>query len=239
MSTTVNISSADQFRTLLGKSNVVVADFYADWCGPCKVIAPAYEQLSRKFSKPNAMTFTKVNVDSQQAVARQYGVSAMPTFLIFRSGTVINTIRGADPRALTSAVEAAAKFTSVAKLSSSGPGHTLGGSTPASGRSISRPAVPSLQSWFNAIVAFFGLYIISLFSVCLAWLGFLSLLQKVARETDADWGREQIDPYTAAEASSFNIHRAPPVPISAAARAAGVKPPTAGRKVGTMADIST
>jgi thiol-disulfide isomerase/thioredoxin len=49
---------------------------YADWCGPCKAIAPTYESLSTKHSKPNKVTFTKVNVDQQQGIARQYGVSA-------------------------------------------------------------------------------------------------------------------------------------------------------------------
>lgn len=89
----------------------------------------------------------------------------MPTFMIFRSGSVINNIRGADPRALTAAVEAAAKLSTAAKPAYSSVGRTLGG-TPATSRSGRSGA--SLQSWFDAIVAFFGLYIISLISVCYA-----------------------------------------------------------------------
>jgi thiol-disulfide isomerase/thioredoxin len=49
---------------------------YADWCGPCKTISPVFESLSTKFSKPRAITFTKVNVDNQQEIAQKYGVSA-------------------------------------------------------------------------------------------------------------------------------------------------------------------
>jgi thiol-disulfide isomerase/thioredoxin len=98
MSPTVNISSSAEFSKILGSSTVVIADctipslpvsssssswpftnietVYADWCGPCKAIAPTYESLSTKHSKPNKVTFTKVNVDNQQDIARQYGVSA-------------------------------------------------------------------------------------------------------------------------------------------------------------------
>ena len=93
---TVHIGSAGQFRTLLTSSNIVITDcehpslsehisrffinschlVYADWCGPCKAIAPIYEQLSTKYSKKDAITFAKVNVDQQQQIAQQYGVTA-------------------------------------------------------------------------------------------------------------------------------------------------------------------
>jgi len=217
MSATVHISSPAQFRTLLSTSNVVITDFYADWCGPCKTIAPVYEQLSAKFSKPKAITFTKVNVDQQQQIAQQYGVSAMPTFLIFRGGSVVNTIRGADPRGLTAAVEAAVKSgpASTASIYST-PGRKLGGAPSAGPRqSLSRPFSFSIKGWIQAIITFFGLYFISLFS---------------------------LDPYTAAENSPFNIHRAPEqktAPIGGVRGAArpGASPP-AGKRVGTLADIT-
>jgi len=209
---TVNISSAGQFRTLLSSSSIVIADFYADWCGPCKAIAPLYEQLSKKHSKANAVTFTKINVDNQQEIAKQYGVTAMPTFLVFRSGSVINTLKGASPPALTSAVENAVKLGPAAKPAYSTPGRTLGGSTPERGQALNRPIGGLIQSWFDAIVAFFGLYFMSLFS---------------------------IDPYRSAESSPFNIHRTPPPAVSTAGQKSGVKAaPPAGKRVGTLADIS-
>jgi len=49
---------------------------YADWCGPCKQIAPVYEQLSARLSRPNKIAFAKVDVDKQQEVAKKYGITA-------------------------------------------------------------------------------------------------------------------------------------------------------------------
>jgi thiol-disulfide isomerase/thioredoxin len=96
MSQTVSIASGAQFGALLKSSNIVITDcifaplktksqiwmlisffaVYADWCGPCKQISPIFEGLSAKHSKKNSVTFTKVNVDNQQGIAQQYGVTA-------------------------------------------------------------------------------------------------------------------------------------------------------------------
>jgi len=89
----------------------------------------------------------------------------MPTFLIFRSGSVINTIKGADSRALTSAIEAAVRLGPAAKPSYATPGRTLGGTGGREGTSLNKPLPDLLKSWFDAVVAFLGLYFMSLFSV--------------------------------------------------------------------------
>lgn len=104
MSQIVEIQSTSQFSTLLANSTIVVADFYADWCGPCKQIAPIYAELSEHLTKPNKIVFTKINTDNQQELARSYGVTAMPTFMIFKNARVTDTIQGADPRRLSTAV---------------------------------------------------------------------------------------------------------------------------------------
>ena len=70
------VTSSSHFSKLLSQSNYTVVDFYADWCGPCKAIAPVFAQLAEKESKPGKVQFVKVDVDSQQDVARQYDVSA-------------------------------------------------------------------------------------------------------------------------------------------------------------------
>lgn len=144
---------------------------YADWCGPCKMIAPTFESLSTKYSKPKKIAFCKVDVDAQGEVAQQYGVRAMPTFLILRNGSVIETIQGANPPALTSAVEKAVKLAGPGGGQSFGSGgHRLGGSGvggPSRANTLSQPLRWDLNNLINMIISFFGLYIVSLFSVSL------------------------------------------------------------------------
>ncbi|KAI7359792.1 hypothetical protein KC354_g9226, partial [Hortaea werneckii] len=79
MSQTVAITSAQHFTQVLNSSRIVVTDFYADWCGPCKAVAPVYEQLSSQLSRPGSITFTKVNTDMQKDIAQSYNITAMPT----------------------------------------------------------------------------------------------------------------------------------------------------------------
>ncbi|KAI1172866.1 mitochondrial small ribosomal subunit Rsm22-domain-containing protein [Nemania sp. FL0916] len=229
MSGTVNISSSGEWQRILASSTIVIADFYADWCGPCKMIAPVFESLSTKYAKPGKIAFCKVNVDNHQSIAQAHGVSAMPTFLVFKSGSVIETIRGANPPALTAAVEKAVKLagTSAPGASFAIPGRTLGGSTsggngaPARGGRGTYALGPRPWASFgsfnilNSLLTFFGLYFVSLFS---------------------------FDPYKAAERSSFNLNnpRAPPAPINLSKNrpAGGAGAP--GRPAGgvrTLADL--
>lgn len=106
---TVHIESTTQFSNLLSSSAIVVADFYADWCGPCRQIAPIYEQLSEQLSRPNRITFTKINTDRQQELSQAYGVTAMPTFMIFKNAQKIENIQGADARRLSAAIKKVAE----------------------------------------------------------------------------------------------------------------------------------
>lgn len=105
MSKTIHIESTNQFSTLLSSSTIVVADFYADWCGPCKQIAPIFEQLSAQLSRPNKITFAKIDTDKQQDLSRSYGVKAMPTFMVFKNARRVEFIEGADPRRLSNVVK--------------------------------------------------------------------------------------------------------------------------------------
>ncbi|KAK5656369.1 hypothetical protein OQA88_4749 [Cercophora sp. LCS_1] len=152
------------------------------------MIAPTFESLSTKYSKPKKITFCKVDVDSQGDVAQQYSVRAMPTFLVLHNGSVIETIQGANPQALTAAVEKAVKIAGPGGGGGSSfgsPGHRLGGTPVSGGRtvggsSVSRPFRWDLSSIINAIYTFLGLYFNSLFS---------------------------LDPYKSAENSQFNRPR--------------------------------
>ena len=72
----IPVTSASHISQLLSQSKYTIVDFYADWCGPCKAIAPVFQGLADKETKPGKMQFVKVDVDSQQEVAKKYGVSA-------------------------------------------------------------------------------------------------------------------------------------------------------------------
>ncbi|KAL0258361.1 Thioredoxin-like protein 1 [Diplodia seriata] len=128
MSKTVSIESPEQFSSLLSSSRIVVVDFYADWCGPCKAIAPLYEQLSASLSRPNIITFTKVNTDTQQQVAQTYGITAMPTFMIFKNTREVSRIRGANAAQLSEAVKKLAAEAESGGASSGGFGEASGSS---------------------------------------------------------------------------------------------------------------
>ena len=108
------VTSSAHFRTLTSSATFTVVDFYADWCGPCKAIAPIYEQLSAQLSRPGTLAFTKVNVDSQKQIAQTYNITAMPTFMIFKSGRESKRIKGADIKALDAAVKQLAQEASSA-----------------------------------------------------------------------------------------------------------------------------
>ncbi|KAI1383523.1 putative thioredoxin [Hypoxylon trugodes] len=107
MAKPIEITTHEQFSDLLKNSRIVVADFYANWCAPCKQIAPFFEQLSRSLSRPKVATFVKINTEAEgaKAVAAEYAVSHLPTFIVFRDGSVVEKIKGADPKQLQAVVE--------------------------------------------------------------------------------------------------------------------------------------
>jgi thioredoxin len=76
---------------------VVVIDFTAKWCGPCQMIAPAFESMAAEFP---SVSFAKVDVDANQETAGQCGVRAMPTFQLFVEGNKVAETKGANERSL-------------------------------------------------------------------------------------------------------------------------------------------
>ncbi|KAL9079770.1 MAG: hypothetical protein Q9157_001342 [Trypethelium eluteriae] len=140
MSQIVEIQSPSQFQQLLSSSTVVVTDFWATWCGPCKSIAPIYEQLSSQLSRPNKVTFTKVDTDKQTQIAQSYNITAMPTFLVFKNGREVSRLRGADPKGLNEAVRKLAQEADSDSSSAAGFGEasSSGSSTTWLGASLPR-----------------------------------------------------------------------------------------------------
>ena len=90
-----SIHSLAEWDTLLksSKGKVVVVDAYATWCPPCKAAAPKYAQMSEQFDA-ETVTFAKFNTDEASDLARKLGISAMPTFKVFKGGDEVETMRG-------------------------------------------------------------------------------------------------------------------------------------------------
>lgn len=106
----VHISSPSELSSLLTSTQYVVADFYADWCPPCKAIAPKYAELAEQHSLPKYLAFVKVNVDKVPKLAQEHGVNSMPSFIFFKDGNRVKVngslkIEGADLPRLKAAVE--------------------------------------------------------------------------------------------------------------------------------------
>lgn len=80
---------------VLKENGVVVVDFWATWCGPCKMIAPVIEELA---SDMKDVKFVKVDVDKNPSVANQYRIASIPTIMMFRDGKVVDTVVGFRPK---------------------------------------------------------------------------------------------------------------------------------------------
>jgi thioredoxin 1 len=85
------------FASEVTKYPIMVVDFWAPWCGPCRMVSPIIEQLSREYS--GRVAFGKVNVDENQRIAASFGIQSIPTLMIFKGSKAVDVIIGAMPKA--------------------------------------------------------------------------------------------------------------------------------------------
>ena len=99
--------TSGNFETEVYQAEVpVLVDFYADWCGPCKAMAPVVETLAEEYA--GKAKVGKINTDENQDIAMEYGIMSIPTFLVFKGGKVVNKMTGMqDKRNLVAAIEEA------------------------------------------------------------------------------------------------------------------------------------
>nr|WP_317331701.1 thioredoxin [uncultured Romboutsia sp.] len=91
------IINTSQFRGNVEENQgVVVVDFFATWCGPCKMLAPVFEQVGEEMK--NDATFLKVDIDQSLELAQQFNISTVPTMMIFKNGKPVETLVGFMPK---------------------------------------------------------------------------------------------------------------------------------------------
>ena len=90
------ITSMNFNDEVLNSDTPVLVDFWAEWCGPCRVIGPVVDEIANDYN--GKVSVGKLNVDNENQLAMEYGVRSIPALLIFNNGTVVNQIVGAVPK---------------------------------------------------------------------------------------------------------------------------------------------
>ncbi|KAF9646560.1 thioredoxin [Thelephora ganbajun] len=93
------VTSLAEFKEIISQDKVSIFDFWATWCGPCRIISPVFEQFSEKIS---SIDFYKVDVDgaTSREISEEVGIRAMPTFIAFKGGERVGEVVGAIPQQL-------------------------------------------------------------------------------------------------------------------------------------------
>ena len=84
--------TSENFNQEMTNNDLLLVDFWAEWCGPCKSMHPIFTRMAKKYK---SVRFARVNVDNAQDIAMKYGVQSIPTFIMFKNGEIANTMVGA------------------------------------------------------------------------------------------------------------------------------------------------
>lgn len=96
MAEPLTITTSNFETEVLQAATPVLIDFWAPWCGPCRTVAPAVEEMATQYA--GKLKVGKVNVDDYPAVAQRYGITGIPALLFFEGGQVVDTVMGAVPK---------------------------------------------------------------------------------------------------------------------------------------------
>jgi thioredoxin 1 len=91
------VTDADFGQEIEQHDGLAIVDFWAEWCGPCKIVAPVIEEIAQEYE--GKIKVAKLDVDSSQMTAMKYGIRSIPSVLIFKGGAHVDTVVGAVPKA--------------------------------------------------------------------------------------------------------------------------------------------
>jgi len=96
MSEVTEVKEADFKEVVLDSELPVLVDFWAPWCGPCRMVAPVVEEISQQYE--GKVKVVKLNTDENPQIASQYGIRSIPTLMVFKDGQKVDTVVGAVPK---------------------------------------------------------------------------------------------------------------------------------------------
>ena len=98
MTAPLAVTDSDFEQEVLESETPVLVDFWAEWCAPCKMVAPVLDDLAEEYD--GKIKFTKVDVDTNPETAMKYGIRSIPTLLVFKGGSPVDQVVGAVPKAV-------------------------------------------------------------------------------------------------------------------------------------------
>lgn len=91
-----DVTTASFQADVLSNPKPVLVDFWAEWCGPCRMVSPILDQIGEEYA--DKITIVKVNVDNEPGLAQQYGITGIPALQVFKGGVVVKSMVGAKPK---------------------------------------------------------------------------------------------------------------------------------------------